>query len=82
LKGEASWRSILASSGSQARVSEPARANLKAYNRQLSRLIERDRVKPSWIVSHELPLEQAPQAYKNFDQRKDGWTKVVLKPGK
>jgi threonine dehydrogenase-like Zn-dependent dehydrogenase len=57
-------------------------ANVKAYNRQLSRLIERDRVKPSWIVSHELPLDQAPQAYKNFDQRKDGWTKVVLKPGK
>ena len=56
-------------------------ANVKAYNRLLSRLIERDKVKPSWIVSHELPLEQAPQAYQNFDQRKDGWTKVVLKPG-
>ena len=55
-------------------------ANVKAYNRQLARLIERDRVKPSWIVSHELPLKEAPQAYKNFDQRKEGWTKVVLKP--
>jgi len=57
-------------------------ANVKCYNRQLSRLIEHDRVKPSWIVSHELPLSQAPQAYHNFDKRKDGWTKVVLKPGK
>ena len=57
-------------------------ANVKAYNRLLSRLIEKDKVKPSWIVSHELPLEQAPQAYANFDQRKTGWTKVVLKPGK
>ena len=56
-------------------------ANVKAYNRLLSRLIEKDKVKPSWIVSHELPLEQAPQAYENFDQRKKGWTKVVLKPG-
>jgi len=55
-------------------------ANVKAYNRLLSRLIEKDKVKPSWIVSHELPLEQAPQAYENFDQRKKGWTKVVLKP--
>jgi threonine dehydrogenase-like Zn-dependent dehydrogenase len=55
-------------------------ANVKAYNRALSRLIERDKVKPSWIVSHELPLEQAPQAYENFDKRKEGWTKVVLKP--
>jgi glutathione-independent formaldehyde dehydrogenase len=57
-------------------------ANVKAYNRLLSRLIEKDKVKPSWIVSHELPLEQAPEAYENFDKRKTGWTKVVLKPGK
>lgn len=56
-------------------------ANVKAYNRFLSRLIEKDKVKPSWIVSHELPLDRAPEAYKNFDARKDGWTKVVLKPG-
>ena len=55
-------------------------ANVKAYNRLLSRLIEKDRVKPSWIVSHELPLEKAPEAYANFDARKKGWTKVVLKP--
>lgn len=57
-------------------------ANVKTYNRLLSRLIEKDKAKPSWIVSHELPLEQAPEAYANFDQRKTGWTKVVLKPGK
>ena len=38
------------------------------------------KVKPSWIVSHELPLEKAPEAYKNFDARKDGWTKVTLAP--
>ena len=56
-------------------------ANVKAYNRQLARLIEQGRAKPSWIVSHELPLEKAPEAYENFDQRKKGWTKVVLKPG-
>jgi threonine dehydrogenase-like Zn-dependent dehydrogenase len=55
-------------------------ANVKQYNRLLSRLIEHDRVQPSWIVSHELSLDEAPKAYENFDQRKDGWTKVVLKP--
>jgi glutathione-independent formaldehyde dehydrogenase len=37
-------------------------------------------VKPSTIVSHELPLEQAPDAYRHFDQRDDGWTKVLLHP--
>ena len=55
-------------------------ANVKAYNRKLCNLIEVGKAKPSWIVSHELPLDQAPDAYKNFDERKDGWTKVVLKP--
>lgn len=55
--------------------------NVKAYNRFLSRLIEKDKVSPSFIVSHELPLERAPEGYENFDKRNDGWTKVVLKPG-
>ena len=56
-------------------------ANVKAYNRKLCNLIEAGKAKPSWIISHELPLDQAPGAYKSFDERKDGWTKVVLKPG-
>ncbi|GAB2585769.1 glutathione-independent formaldehyde dehydrogenase [Dyella jejuensis] len=56
-------------------------ANVKAYNRRLCKLIEADRAKPSMIISHELPLEQAAEGYKNFDARKQGWTKVVLKPG-
>ncbi|WP_020500341.1 glutathione-independent formaldehyde dehydrogenase [Sciscionella marina] len=55
-------------------------ANVKAYNRFLRELIHRDRAKPSFLVSHELSLLQAPSAYENFDQRLDGWTKVILKP--
>jgi glutathione-independent formaldehyde dehydrogenase len=38
------------------------------------------RAKPSFIVSHELALDKAPEAYKHFDARDDGWTKAVLKP--
>ena len=57
-------------------------ANVKAYNRKLCNLIEAGKAKPSWIISHELSLDQGPDAYKSFDERKDGWTKVVLKPGK
>ena len=56
-------------------------ANVKAYNRQLRDLIAAGKANPSFIVSHDLPLEQAPEAYKNFDERKDGWTKVLLRPG-
>jgi len=29
---------------------------------------------------HELLLEQAPEAYKHFDNRDNGWTKVILHP--
>ena len=54
---------------------------VKRYNRHLRNLIAENKVKPSWIVSHDLPLEQAPEAYKHFDAREDGWTKVVLHPG-
>ena len=56
-------------------------ANVKAYNRSLAKLIHAGRAKPSQIISHELSLDEAPHAYKKFDERADGWTKVILKPG-
>ena len=35
-----------------------------------------------WLMpSHELPLDRAAEGYENFDARKDGWNKVILKPG-
>ncbi len=36
---------------------------------------------PSQIVSRELPLEDDPDAYDKFDNRVDGYTRVILKPG-
>jgi glutathione-independent formaldehyde dehydrogenase len=54
--------------------------NVKAYNRHLRDLIADDKAKPSFVVSHELPLDEAPEAYRHFDARKNGWTKVVLHP--
>jgi glutathione-independent formaldehyde dehydrogenase len=55
-------------------------ANVKQYNRQLRNLIHRDRLHPGQIVSHELNLDQAAEGYQHFDDREDGWTKVVLHP--
>jgi hypothetical protein len=37
-----------------------------------------DQVKPSWIVSHELALDEAPEACKHFDEQDNIWTKVIL----
>jgi len=53
---------------------------VKKYNRRLRDLVAAGKATPSFIVSHELPLEQGPDAYKHFDARDDGWTKVLLKP--
>jgi threonine dehydrogenase-like Zn-dependent dehydrogenase len=54
--------------------------NVKAYNRQLLNLIVAGNATPSFVVSHELPLDDAPEGYRHFDARDDGWTKVVLHP--
>ena len=48
----------------------------------ISKLIQAGKAKPSMIVSHELSLDKAPDAYAHFDKRDEGWTKVILKPGK
>lgn len=55
--------------------------NVKRYNRQLRDLIIAGRAKPSFVVSHELPLEDASMAYDKFDKRIEGYTKVLLHPG-
>lgn len=55
-------------------------APAKRYKWHLRDLIAADKVTPLWIVSHNLPLDDAPDAYAHFDARDDGWTKVVLDP--
>ncbi|CAL9370255.1 Glutathione-independent formaldehyde dehydrogenase [Streptomyces sp. enrichment culture] len=56
--------------------------NVKRYNRQLRDLIIEGRARPSFVVSHEVSLEEAPTAYDKFDKRVEGYTKVVLHPGR
>lgn len=55
-------------------------ANVKKYNRHLCNLIHEGKAKPSFLVSHQLSLNEAPEAYQHFDSRKRGWTKVLLRP--
>jgi glutathione-independent formaldehyde dehydrogenase len=56
-------------------------APVKRYNRQLRDLIIAGKAQPSFLVSQELPLTQAPEGYEHFDAREDGWSKVLLHPG-
>ncbi len=50
------------------------------YVRPLLDLIERSEIDPSFVISHELPLEDGPYGYQIFKDKEDGCTKVVLKP--
>jgi len=52
----------------------------KRYMAHLRDLIIAGRVKPSIVVSHRLPLSDAPDAFRRFDRREDGYIKVVLDP--
>jgi len=54
--------------------------NVKQYNAHLRDLITAGRAKPSFVVSHEIPLDDAPDAYVKFDKRVEGYTKVILNP--
>ena len=52
----------------------------RRWNRKLRDMIITGAATPSQIITHHLPLEEAPGAYAKFDARKDGYIKVVLTP--
>jgi threonine dehydrogenase-like Zn-dependent dehydrogenase len=52
----------------------------EAYNRHLRDLIHVGKASPSFIVSHVLGLDEAPEGYRHFGARDPGWTKVTLTP--
>jgi len=56
-------------------------APVKKYNEYLRDLIVNGRAKPSQIVSHRIPIDEAPDAYDKFDKRIEGYTKILIKFG-
>ena len=42
--------------------------------------IERGDIDPSFVITHKLPLGQAPHGYDIFNKKQDGCIKIVLKP--
>jgi threonine dehydrogenase-like Zn-dependent dehydrogenase len=54
--------------------------HMMRYMKPLLKRIESGEIDPSFVVSHRLPLEAAPQAYKIFRDKKQNCTKVVLDP--
>jgi threonine dehydrogenase-like Zn-dependent dehydrogenase len=54
--------------------------HVQRYGKPLLKLIEEGAIDPSFVITHRLPLEDAPAAYTTFRDKKDGCIKVVLKP--
>lgn len=54
--------------------------HMMRYMQPLLERIQRGDIDPSFVISHVLPIDQAPQAYKTFRDKQDRCTKVVLKP--
>jgi threonine dehydrogenase-like Zn-dependent dehydrogenase len=55
--------------------------HVQRYLRPLLDLIEQGRIDPSFIVSHHMALEDAPEGFAMFSAKQDECTKIVLKPG-
>jgi threonine dehydrogenase-like Zn-dependent dehydrogenase len=54
--------------------------HMMKYMQPLLARIERGEIDPSFVITHRLPLEDAPDAYRTFRDKADGCIKVVLKP--
>lgn len=54
--------------------------HVQRYLPQLLQLVLDGKIDTTDLISHRLPLEQAPEGYKNFKDNQNEWTKVVLKP--
>lgn len=54
--------------------------HVQRYTRPLLEMIENEKIDPSAIITHRLPLAEAPAAYKTFRDKQDGCIKVVLSP--
>jgi threonine dehydrogenase-like Zn-dependent dehydrogenase len=46
----------------------------------LMQRIERGEIDPTFLITHRLPLDDAPRAYEIFKHKREGCIKVVLKP--
>jgi threonine dehydrogenase-like Zn-dependent dehydrogenase len=54
--------------------------HMKKYMKPLLDRVMNGDIDPTFVITHKLPIDQGPQAYKTFRDKKDQCIKVVLKP--
>ncbi|TWB12424.1 threonine dehydrogenase-like Zn-dependent dehydrogenase [Nitrospirillum amazonense] len=57
-----------------------AQTPVQRYLPHLLRRIEEGEIDPSFVITHRASLEEGPNLYKTFRDKKDGCIKVVMKP--
>ncbi|HEV7857136.1 MAG TPA: zinc-dependent alcohol dehydrogenase [Pyrinomonadaceae bacterium] len=50
------------------------------YLRPLLELVQQGRIDPSFVITHRLRLDDAPQGYETFKNHEDNCIKIVMKP--
>jgi hypothetical protein len=54
--------------------------NMHSYMKPLLERIEKGQIDPSYIISHRISLEEAPEMYKVWRDKKQNVTKIVIDP--
>ena len=54
--------------------------HVQKYTKKLYDHIRNGDIDPSFVVTHRLPLGEAPNGYETFKHKEDNCVKVVLKP--
>ena len=54
--------------------------HVQRYMKSLLERIQKDEIDPSFVITHTLPLDRAPEGYSMFLNKEDNCVKVVLKP--
>ena len=54
--------------------------HVQRWTPDLLRRIEEEQIDPSFVITHEVPLDQGPEMYRTFRDKQDSCIKVVLRP--
>jgi threonine dehydrogenase-like Zn-dependent dehydrogenase len=54
--------------------------HMMRYMQPLLESIQRNEIDPSFVISHRVPIDKAPEMYRTFRDKQDHCTKVVLDP--
>ncbi len=54
--------------------------HVNRWTDDLLRRIEEGQIDPSFVITHTVPLEQGPEMYQVFRDKRDSCVKVMLRP--